>query len=79
MNLKKTQFLGLDLEKFQIRYFYFRSETVTDQQDKTAKNNCQIFPKMAKNILRPEIFNFKALRELDSVIFRADKFVTVVN
>ena len=50
-----------------------------DQQDKTAKNSCQIFPEMAKNILKPENFNFKALREFDSVIFRTDKFVTTIN
>ena len=45
---------------------------MTDQQDKTAKNSCQIIREIAKNILKPEIFNFKALRELDSVIFRTD-------
>ena len=52
---------------------------MTDQQDKTAKNSCQILPEIAKNVLKRENFNFKALREFDSVIFRTDKFITAVN
>ena len=50
-----------------------------DQQDNTAQNSCHILPEIEKNILKLENFNFKALREFDSVIFRTDKFITAVN
>ena len=52
---------------------------MTNQQDKTAKNSCQILQEITKYILKLENFNFKALREFDSVIFRTDKFITTLN
>ena len=48
------------------------------QQDKTTKNSYNILPEIEKNILKLENFNFKALREFDSVIFKTDKFITTV-